>query len=126
VSPGAPAKDGNGQGTHVAGTAARDNDLGVLGVAPGARVWAVKVPNASGSGTTSQIVCGIDWVTANSSVPATYAEVVTVSGRAVPVDPPDGHAAQVKAALQQAGNLNWNDADDPDSTRERLLNVDAV
>jgi len=33
--------------------------------------------------------------------------------------------AQVKAALQAAGNLNWNDADDPDPTKERLLNVDA-
>jgi subtilisin len=34
--------------------------------------------------------------------------------------------AQVKAALQAAGNLNWNDADDPDPTKERLLNVDAI
>jgi subtilisin len=33
--------------------------------------------------------------------------------------------AQVKAALQAAGNLNWNDTDDPDPTKERLLNVDA-
>jgi subtilisin len=67
VSPGAPAEDDHGHGTHVAGTAAaRDNDSGVVGVAPGARVWAVKVLNAAGSGTTSQIVCGIDWVTANA------------------------------------------------------------
>jgi subtilisin family serine protease len=43
VSPGAPAEDDNGHGTHVAGTAAaRDKDIGVVGVAPGARVWAVK------------------------------------------------------------------------------------
>jgi subtilisin len=33
--------------------------------------------------------------------------------------------AQVKSALQAAGNLNWNNADDGDSTKERLLNVDA-
>jgi len=67
VSPGAPAEDDNGHGTHVAGTAAaRDNDIGVVGVAPGARVWAVKVLNAAGSGSTSQIVGGIDWVTANA------------------------------------------------------------
>ena len=33
--------------------------------------------------------------------------------------------AGIKAALQGAGNLNWNDADDPDPTKERLLNVDA-
>jgi hypothetical protein len=28
--------------------------------------------------------------------------------------------------LQAAGNLNWNDADDPDSAKERLLDVDAI
>jgi subtilisin len=255
VSPGAPAEDDHGHGTHVAGTAAaRDNDLGVVGVAPGARVWAVKVLNAAGSGTTSQIVCGIDWVTANAQtgagievanmslggqslfgsfstcgstwdpmhpaicrsvsagvtyavaagnsaanannfVPATYAEVITVSALADFNGQPGGGApatcradeddtfasfsnyggdvdliapgvcilstylgggyttlsgtsmasphvagaaglykagnpgatpAQVRAALQAAGNLNWNDADDPDPTKERLLNVDAI
>jgi subtilisin len=254
VSPGAPATDDHGHGTHVAGTAAaRDNDLGVVGVAPGARVWAVKVLNAAGSGTTSQIVCGIDWVTANARsgagievanmslggqslfgslsgcsstwdpmhpaicrsvnagvtyavaagnsaanannfVPATYAEVITVSALADFNGQPGGGAAatcradqddtfasfsnygndvdliapgvcilstylgggyntfsgtsmasphvagaaglykagnpgaspaQVRSALQAAGNLNWNDADDPDPTKERLLNVDA-
>jgi subtilisin len=254
VSPGAPAEDDNGHGTHVAGTAAaRDNDIGVVGVAPGARVWAVKVLNAAGSGTTSQIVCGIDWVTANARagagievanmslggqslfgsfstcsstwdpmhpaicrsvnagvtyavaagnsaanannfVPATYAEVITVSALADFNGQPGGGAAatcradqddtfadfsnygsdvdliapgvcilstylgggyntlsgtsmasphvagaaalykagnpgaspaQVCTALQAAGSLSWNDADDPDPTKERLLNVDA-
>jgi subtilisin len=251
VTPGAPAEDDHGHGTHVAGTAAaRDNSIGVVGVAPGALVWAVKVLNAVGSGTTSQIVCGIDWVTANagtievanmslggsslfgsfstcsstwdpmhpaicrsvnagvtyavaagnsaananSFVPATYAEVITVSALADFNGQPGGGAAatcradeddtfanfsnyggdvdliapgvcilstylgggyntfsgtsmasphvagaaglykainpgrspaQVRTALQSAGNLNWNDADDPDPTKERLLNVDA-
>jgi subtilisin len=37
---------------------------------------------------------------------------------------PGATPAQVKTALQNAGNLNWNDADDPDPTKERLLNVD--
>jgi subtilisin len=243
--------DDNGHGTHVAGTvAARDNADGVVGVAPGARLWAVKVLNAQGSGTISQIICGIDWVTAragtievanmslggqslfgsfsgcsssfdpmhpaicrsvqagvtyavsagnsaanaNNFVPATYNEVITVSALAdfnglpgggaaatcradqddtfasfsnfgADVDliapgvcilssaPNNGTAtfsgtsmasphvagaaalykannpgatpAQVKTALQNAGNLNWNNADDRDSTKERLLNVDA-
>jgi subtilisin len=244
--------DDNGHGTHVAGTvAARDDANGVVGVAPGARLYAVKVLNASGSGSISQIICGIDWVTAraatievanmslggqslfgsfsgcsssfdpmhpaicrsvaagvtyavaagnssanaNSFVPATYAEVITVSALADFNGQPGGGAsptcradeddtfanfsnygadvdliapgvcilstypgggyntfsgtsmasphvagaaalhkasnpgaspAQVKAALQSAGNLNWNNADDRDATKERLLNVDAL
>ncbi len=60
-------KDGHGHGSHVAGTiAAKDDGNGVVGVAPGARLWAVEVLNKSGSGTTSTVVCGIDWVTANA------------------------------------------------------------
>jgi subtilisin family serine protease len=60
--------DGNGHGTHVAGTiAAKDNNFGVVGVAPGARLWAVRVLNSSGSGTWGSVICGIDFVTANAS-----------------------------------------------------------
>jgi subtilisin len=243
--------DDHGHGSHVAGiAAARDNADGVVGVAPGARLWAVKVLNAAGSGSTSQIICGIDWVTAragtievanmslggasffgafsgcnsgfdpmhpaicrsvaagvtyavaagnsaadaNTFVPATYSQVITVSaladfngqpgGGAAPTcradeddtfanfsnfgadidiiapgvcilstylgsgyntfsgtsmasphvagaaalykaNNPSATPAQVKTALQNAGNLNWNDTDDPDPTKERLLNVDA-
>jgi subtilisin len=248
---GTSSNDDHGHGSHVAGiAAARDNGDGVVGVAPGARLHAVKVLNAAGSGTTSQIICGIDWVTAragtievanmslggasffgafsgcnssfdpmhpaicrsvqagvtyavaagnsaadaNTFVPATYSQVITVSALADFNGLPGGGAAatcradeddtfanfsnfgadvdliapgvcilsthlgsgynafsgtsmasphvagaaalyksanpgatpaQVKAALQNAGNLNWSDADDPDPTKERLLNVDA-
>ncbi len=60
--------DGNGHGTHVAGTiAAKDNNQGVVGVAPGARLWAVRVLNNAGSGFTSDIICGIDWVTEHAA-----------------------------------------------------------
>ncbi|HXF62263.1 MAG TPA: S8 family serine peptidase [Caldilineaceae bacterium] len=59
--------DDHYHGTHVAGAiAAIDNGIGVVGVAPGARIWAVKVLNSQGSGYTSWIVAGIDWVTANA------------------------------------------------------------
>ncbi|MGH3104141.1 MAG: S8 family serine peptidase [Gaiellaceae bacterium] len=63
-APGLGYLDGNGHGTHVAGTiAAKDDANGVVGVAPGARLWAVKVLTDAGVGLTSDIVCGIDWVT---------------------------------------------------------------
>lgn len=59
--------DDHYHGTHVAGTiGALDNGIGVVGVAPGARIWAVKVLSASGSGYSSQIVAGIDWVAAHA------------------------------------------------------------
>ncbi len=238
--------DGHGHGTHVAGTiAAKDDANGVVGVAPGARLWAVRVLDNSGSGTTSTVICGIDWVTANAGTievanmslggsgsdstcggsdtyhnaicnsvkagvtyavaagnsaadskdfrPATYAEVITVSALADFNGEPGGGAAatcradvddtfadfsnygadvdiiapgvcinstwkgsgyntisgtsmasphvagaaalykasnpsaspsQVKTALQNAGNLNWNTATDPDGNPERLLDVD--
>jgi subtilisin len=65
-STGSGYDDGNGHGTHVAGTiGARDNGAGVVGVAPGARLWAVRVLNSSGSGSFSSIICGVDWVTAH-------------------------------------------------------------
>ncbi len=61
--------DDHYHGTHVAGTVgALDNDYGVVGVAPGARIWAVKVLNSSGSGYESGIVAGIDWITARGDI----------------------------------------------------------
>ncbi|MEX0991214.1 MAG: S8 family serine peptidase [Actinomycetota bacterium] len=62
-SSGTTFEDGNGHGTHVAGTiAARANRFGVVGVAPLANLWAVRVLNNAGSGSTSSVVCGIDFV----------------------------------------------------------------
>ena len=54
--------DENGHGTHVAGTiAAADNDFGVIGVAPNVRLWAAKVLDAQGGGSTESVIGGIDW-----------------------------------------------------------------
>jgi subtilisin len=243
--------DSNGHGSHVAGIiGAKDNDIGVVGVAPGARLWAVRVLNPAGSGSFASVICGVDWVTAHKDVidvanmslggtgtdptgsgcatgdplhdaicnsvaagvtyvvaagnngddaanhvPAAYDEVITVSaladfdgrpgGLASPTCREDeddtlanfsnfgsdvdliapgvcilstyrkgGYAtlsgtsmasphvagaaalykathlsaspAAVKSALQAAGNLGWNNADDPDGIKEPLLNVAAL
>jgi subtilisin family serine protease len=247
-STGRSAEDGNGHGTHVAGTiGALDNTAGVVGIAPGARIWPVRVLNNQGSGTWSGIVCGIDYVTAHADeievanmslggtgtddrncgnsnndsmhraicgavaagvtfvvaagnetddsanhVPAAYDEVITVSaladfnglpgGGAAPTcrtdqddtladfsnygadvdiiapgvcinstwkgggyntisgtsmasphvaggaalyaaNNPAASPSQVKSALQAAGTTDWNNGDDRDSTKERLLEV---
>lgn len=60
-------QDDNGHGTHVAGMiAAANNSIGVVGVAPEAKLYAVKVLDSTGSGTWSSVICGVDWVTANA------------------------------------------------------------
>jgi len=57
------AEDENGHGTHVAGTiAAINNSIGVVGVAAGAPVVAVRVLNRRGSGSYSGIIAGVDYV----------------------------------------------------------------
>jgi subtilisin family serine protease len=60
------AQDGNGHGTHVAGTVAGQ----AHGVAKKAKIVAVRVLDNSGSGTTEQVVAGIDWVTQHHSGPS--------------------------------------------------------
>lgn len=61
--------DGNGHGTHVAGTiAAIDNGCDVVGVAPGATLVAVRVLGNNGSGSYSGVIAGIDYVAANGSL----------------------------------------------------------
>ncbi|PBC60988.1 serine protease [Streptomyces sp. Tue6028] len=60
------AKDGNGHGTHVAGTVVGTK----YGVAKKAKVVAVRVLDNTGAGTTAQVIAGIDWVTRHAKKPA--------------------------------------------------------
>ncbi|MFJ9714095.1 S8 family peptidase [Streptomyces sp. NPDC101234] len=60
------ADDGNGHGTHVAGIIAGTK----YGVAKQARIVSVRVLDDSGAGTTTQVIAGIDWVTAHARGPA--------------------------------------------------------
>jgi subtilisin family serine protease len=85
--------DGHGHGTHVAGIAAAlDNTVGVVGVAPGARLWAIKVLDDTGGGTTATIIQGIDFVTQN----AAQIEVANLSLGGI------GYSATFRAALSNS------------------------
>ncbi len=66
VGDGQNGNDCNGHGTHVAGTVGG----ATYGVAKQVTLVAVRVLNCSGSGTTSGVIAGIDWVTANHTHPA--------------------------------------------------------
>ena len=58
--------DQHGHGTHVAGTiGAKDDSSGVVGVAPGVRLWSVRVNDSQGGSSASKQLCGINWITAN-------------------------------------------------------------
>ena len=60
--------DQHGHGTHVAGTVgAINNSIGVVGVAAGVPVVAVRVLDRRGSGTTSGVIAGVNYVAANAS-----------------------------------------------------------
>jgi subtilisin family serine protease len=58
--------DCNGHGTHVSGTVGGST----YGVAKAVRLFAVRVLNCSGSGTTSGVIAGVDWVTGHHISPA--------------------------------------------------------
>ena len=60
-----PPQDGHGHGTHVAGiVAAAANGMGVVGVAPDARIVPIKVLDDTGQGEWSNLICAVDYLTA--------------------------------------------------------------
>lgn len=69
-------EDEDGHGTAVAGIiGALDNNTGTVGVAPGARLWALKAIEPGGSGYVSDVIDAIDYITQN----ADQIEVVNIS-----------------------------------------------
>jgi subtilisin len=80
--------------TMVAGfIGARDNAFGRVGVAPGARIWAVEVFDNQGKGTDSTLICGLDWVTATrkDADPSNDIVVANLSGTGtMPASAPRG------------------------------------
>jgi subtilisin len=128
--------DGNGHGTHVAGTiGALDNSTGVVGVAPGANLWAVRVLNNAGSGSWSRVVCGIDFVAQNAGT----IEVANMSLGGSGSD--DGSCGTTRQALHKAicgavnagvtfvvaaGNSNANLSGFVPAAYDQVLTVTAV
>ena len=94
--------DGYGHGTHVAGiVGARDDAYGVVGIAAGVPLYAVRVLDSNGGGTSSNQVCGVDWVTANAA--ALGIKVANFSMVSVLVKTDDGNCGNTNAdPLHQA------------------------
>ena len=81
-------QDDNGHGTHVSGiVAARNNGSDVVGVAPDATIYAVKVLNSQGSGSDSSVMAGLDWVVQNAASVSPRIRAVNMSlGRRGTID----------------------------------------
>jgi subtilisin family serine protease len=131
--------DGHGHGTHVAGiVAAKDDDLGVVGIAPAAPVYAVRVLNDKGSGSSSTVVCGVDWVSANAAQLGIGVANMSLSGPGSD----DGGCETTKDALHMAicqsanvaqvtyvvaaGNSNRDFAGEVPAAYNEVLTVTAV
>ena len=120
-------QDDNGHGTHVGGIiGALDNGSGVVGVAPGARLTAVKVLDSSGRGSLSVILAGIDWVAqraatfevANMSLGGGYSQAVNDAVKA-------GTQAGVVFVVA-AGNSGWDAANYSPASEPTALTVSAL
>lgn len=82
--------DQYGHGTHVAGIiGAKDDGVGVVGVAPGVRLYSVRNLDSRATGTLSMQLCGIDWITNNG--PALGIKVVNSSQVMLTAKPDDGN-----------------------------------
>lgn len=104
-------QDENGHGTHVGGiVAARNNTSDVIGVAPGATLYAVKVLDSTGAGSDSTVILGLDWVWVESKAGGLNPPIRVVNmslGRPGTL----GDSPALRASIQAL----TNDPNDPDS-----------
>jgi subtilisin family serine protease len=77
---GASCQDDHAHGTHVTGLlAALSNDRAIVGVAPGAKPYCVKMLDATGSGSDATIMAGLDWILTNRNAVSPPIRVVNLS-----------------------------------------------
>jgi subtilisin len=103
------ANDGNptfsdvfGHGTFVGGLiGAKDNSFGIVGIAPGAHLWSVRVLDANDEGEDSNLLCGLDWVagTRTDKNPHNDIAVANMSLEGPIEAPLDGHCGKVQIDL---------------------------
>jgi subtilisin family serine protease len=101
IDPGTPPSDVFGHGTHIAGTiGALNNGSGVVGVAPGTKLFSVRVLGDNGDGSFAAIICGIDWVTAHHA--SRNIDVANMSLGAIDYPDPRQPCATTTSALHKA------------------------
>jgi subtilisin family serine protease len=127
ISPNQTGDDDNGHGTHVAGiAAAKDNGIGVVGGAPGARIWSVKVCNSAGECKISDMIKGIAYVTEH----ADEIDVVNISVE-TPFSPALNRAisASIKEGVTYvvaAGNYGQDAATTSPASSPDVITVSAI
>ncbi|HEX2191625.1 MAG TPA: S8 family peptidase [Acidimicrobiales bacterium] len=101
--------DCSGHGTHVAGTvAARDNASHVVGAAPGVAVTGLKVLGCDGSGSMSNVIAAVDWVTTYAKRPAVVNMSLSGGGSRAVDDAVRNSASRGVLYVLAAGNSGAN------------------
>jgi subtilisin family serine protease len=122
--------DDEGHGTYVAGViGARNDGAGLVGVAPGTELYAVKVLGTSGDGFVSDIICGIEWVTAHGPALGIRVANMSLSGASASDALHEAIRRSVSAGtvyVVAAGNFARNIAVEIPAAYPEVLTVTAV
>jgi subtilisin len=127
LSPSRPPQDDNGHGTHIAGIiGANYNRFGVLGIAPRVSLYAIKVLNASGIGSMTDLIKGIEWAISRRM------QILNISISGTKIIPP-ALAQVIKAAVSRgiivvaaAGNAGEGDTVGVPARMPSVLSVAAI